>query len=371
MQAKCREIFRMIEEISPPGLAEDWDNSGLQAGDPEKSVTRILLSLDMDEQVLLEAVEKGAGLVVTHHPLIFKGIKQLREDRPQGRLLAKIIRSGITVYSAHTNLDSAGGGVSAVLAEKLGIPVTGVLRPGGEKYLKLAVFVPAADCDRVREAISRAGAGWIGNYSDCAFMVKGTGTFRPMEGTNPYIGSTGRLETVEEVRLETIMPAGLAGPVVKAMLAAHPYEEVAYDLYPLENRPVKTGLGRVGRLLDSVTLEEFARRVKSSLGVTAVRAGGPPAGTVRTVALCGGSGGDFWPLALNAGADVFVTGDIGYHTARDMLAAGISFVDAGHYGTERVVLDPLARRLGERFRARGLEVEVLVSSVNGDPFAYV
>ncbi|MFZ5651924.1 MAG: Nif3-like dinuclear metal center hexameric protein [Bacillota bacterium] len=370
MQAKCREIFQMIEEIAPPDLAEDWDNCGIQAGDPEKSVERVLLALDMDETVLSEAEERGAGLVVTHHPLIFKGIKQLREDRPQGRLLARIIRSGITVYSAHTNLDSAGDGVSAVLAEKLGLNNTGVLRPGDEKYLKLAVFVPVDDCDRVREAIAGAGAGWIGNYSDCTFMVRGTGTFRPREGTNPYIGSTGQLEKVDEIKLETIVPARLAGRVIKAMLEAHPYEEVAYDLYPLEKRPVNSGIGRVGRLKEPVTLEELARRAKEALGVAAVRLGGPPGDIVRTVAVCGGSGGDFWPLAKAAGADALVTGDISYHTARDMLAAGIGFVDAGHYGTERVVLEPLARSLRGRCRERGLEVEFIVSPVNGDPFTY-
>ncbi|MFZ5649059.1 MAG: Nif3-like dinuclear metal center hexameric protein [Bacillota bacterium] len=371
MQAKCREIFQVIEEISPSELAEDWDNCGLQVGDPEKMAERVLLALDMDEAVLSEAVERGAGLVITHHPLIFKGIKQLREDRPQGRLLAKIIRSGITVYSAHTNLDSAEGGVSAALAEKLRLTDIRVLRSGGEKYLKLVVFVPVDDCDRVREAIAGAGAGWIGNYNECTFMVRGTGTFRPLEGTNPYIGSTGRLEKVDELRLETILPARLSGRVIRAMLAAHPYEEVAYDLYPLENRPVNSGLGRVGKLQESVMLEEFARRVKDALRVAAVRLGGPPAGTVRTVAVCGGSGGDFWPLALNAGADVLVTGDIGYHAARDILSAGISFVDAGHYGTERVVLEPLARSLGDRCRERGLEVEFMVSSLNVDPFSYI
>lgn len=371
MQAKCREIFQMIEEIAPPDLAEDWDNCGIQAGDPEKSVARVLLALDMDEAVLIEAVERGAGLVLTHHPLIFKGVKQLREDLPQGRLLAGIIRSGIAVYSAHTNLDSAGGGVSAVLAEKLGLKYTGVLRPGGERYLKLAVFVPVDDCDRVREAIAGAGAGWIGNYSECTFSVRGTGTYRPLEGTNPYIGSAGRLEKVDEIRLETILPARLAGRVIKAMLEAHPYEEVAYDLYPLEKRPVNTGIGRVGRLEEPVTLEEFARGVKEALGVAAVRMGGPPGGIVRTAAVCGGSGGDFWPLAKAAGADALVTGDIGYHAARDMLAAGVVFIDAGHYGTERVVLEPLARRLGERCRERGLEVEFIVSTVNGDPFVWL
>ena len=370
MQARCREIFRMIEELSPPDLAEEWDNCGLQVGDPQRMADRVLLALDMDEAVLDEALELEAGLVITHHPLLLKGIKQIREDLLPGRLVSKIIRAGITVYSAHTNLDSAGGGVNTVLAEALDLTGTEILRPGKEKHLKLAVFVPVDHCDQVREALAGAGAGWIGNYSHCTFMSGGTGTFRPLEGASPYIGRAGDLEKVEEIRLETILPARITGGVIEAMLAAHPYEEVAYDLYPLENRSVSSGLGRVGSLKEAVSLDEFASKVKETLGVTAIRCGGLAGGKIQKVAVCGGSGGDLWPLALKAGADVLVTGDIGYHAARDMLAAGISFVDAGHYGTERLVLGPLARHLTEGCRDRNLEVEFIVSSVDGDPFRF-
>ena len=199
-------------------------------------------------------------------------------------------------------------------------------------------------------------------------MSVGTGTFRPLEGASPYIGRAGDLEKVEEIRVETILPVRITGGVIEAMLAAHPYEEVAYDLYPLENRSVSSGLGRVGSLKEAVSLDEFASKVKETLGVTAVRCGGLARGKIQKVAVCGGSGGDLWPLALKAGADVLVTGDIGYHAARDMLAAGISFVDAGHYGTERLVLGPLARHLTEGCRERNLEVEFIVSSVDGNPF---
>ncbi|MFZ5634327.1 MAG: Nif3-like dinuclear metal center hexameric protein [Bacillota bacterium] len=370
MQARCGTFFEMIEELSPADLAEEWDNSGLQAGDPERPVSRVLLALDMDEAVLAEAQAKGADLVITHHPLLIKGIKQIREDQPPGRLLARIIRAGITVYAAHTNLDNAGRGVSAVLAEKLGLAGITVLRPGNERFLKLVVFVPADHADAVREALAGAGAGWIGNYSECTFMLGGTGTFRPLEGSSPFIGRQGELEKVDEVRLETILPARLAGHVVRAMLSAHPYEEVAYDLYPLENRSANSGSGRMGRLNEPLPFGEFARQVKEALQLPAVRRGGPADRKIQKVAVCGGSGTDFWPLALAGGADVLVTGDIGYHGARDMLAAGMCFIDAGHYGTEKVVLPALAGYLGERCRERGLDVEILVSAVDGDPFTY-
>lgn len=361
----------MIEEYSPPDLAEEWDNCGLQVGDPDRLVNRVLVALDMDEAVLSEALEKEAGLVVTHHPLLLKGVKQIREDRPPGRLLAGIIRAGITVYAAHTNLDSARKGVNAILAEKLDLTDIRVIRPGRERFLKLAVFVPPDHADAVREALAGAGAGWIGNYSECTFMLKGTGTFRPLEGTIPYIGRVGDLEKVEEIRLETILPARLSGRAVKAMLEAHPYEEVAYDLYPLENTALGSGIGRLGSLKQPASLAEFARRVKEALQVPAVRCGGPADREVRKVAVCGGSGGDFWPLALAGGAQAIVTGDIGYHGARDMLAAGMCFIDAGHYGTERVVLNRLAEYLKGRCRERDLNVDIIVSTVDGDPYTYV
>lgn len=370
MQARCRTIFEMIEEYSPPDLAEEWDNCGLQVGDPDSQVSRVLLALDMDGDVLSEAQERKAGLVVTHHPLLLKGIKQIREDRPPGRLLARLIRAGITVYAAHTNLDSASRGVNAILAEKLGLTDTRVIRPGREKFLKLAVFVPPEHAGKVREAISSAGAGWIGNYSECTFMLKGTGTFRPLEGASPYIGKAGSLEEVEEIRLETILPARLAGPVVRAMLASHPYEEVAYDLYPLENTAGGSGIGRLGTLIQPLPFAEFVHRVKEVLNVPAVRCGGPSDREIQKVAVCGGSGSDFWPLALAGGAQALVTGDIGYHGARDMLAAGMCFIDAGHYGTERIVLGPLAQYLADCCRERGLDVDILVSAADGDPFRY-
>jgi dinuclear metal center YbgI/SA1388 family protein len=361
----------MMEQLAPLELAEEWDNCGLQVGDPNRPVDRVLLALDMDEAVLAEAIDREAGLVITHHPLLFKGLKQIREDRGPGRLLSAIIRSGVTVYSAHTNLDSAPQGVNAVLARCIGLTGARVLRPGRERYLKLVVFVPLESVEAVREALAGSGAGWIGGYRDCAFMMQGTGTFRPLEGTNPYLGRTGELSRVEETRLETIIPARMAGSAVQAMLAAHPYEEVAYDLYPLENKASGSGIGRVGLLQEPVSFAVFTGRVKEALGLKGLRCGGDPARQVKTVAVCGGSGGDFWPLALGAGADVLVTGDIGYHGARDMLSAGLNFIDAGHYGTERLILEPVSDYLRDRCRAAGLDVDVIVSGVCGDPYGFV
>lgn len=372
MPVKCREVFNLIEEMAPRHLAESWDNVGLQVGDPRAEVDRVLLALDVSLGVAEEAKEKGAGLIVSHHPMMLKPPKSISLDRPDGALIGYLLRNGITVYAAHTNLDIAAGGVNSALAEKLGLNDLSVLhQTGRERYSKLAVFVPAGHVEDVRNAVSEAGGGWIGNYSHCTFMIPGTGTFKPLEGTNPYIGKTGEVEQVKEIKLETIVPAGRLNAVIQAMLKAHPYEEAAYDLYPLENAGPAYGLGRVGTLDEPLSFQQFAEKVKADLGLPAVRLGGSPKSAVRKVAVCGGSGAELWPAALRAGADTLVTGDVKYHVAQDMLAAGLKFVDAGHHGTEAVVMSSLQSYLAGRCREANMGIEVLLSQTNTDPFAYL
>lgn len=369
MATRAKDVVKVLEKIAPPGLAEDWDNSGWQVGEPGAEVKKVLLALDVTCEVVEEAQSTGAQLIVSHHPLFLKGVKSIRGDHPAGRLVFRLVRAGIGVYSVHTSLDSAAGGVNDALAGVLDLRETGVLHPVRYgRLLKLVVFVPEDYAGAVREALARSGAGWIGNYSDCTFNLRGTGTFRPLEGTNPFTGSTGHLEQVEEVRIETVVKKEEVPKVVKAMLEAHPYEEVAYDLYPLENRGVELGLGRIGLLAEEVTLAQLAKQVQAALGATGLRYGGDPKATVHRVAVCGGSGADLWPLARRKGADVLVTGDVRYHAARDMLAAGMSFIDAGHFATERVVLPVLRDRLSRELAEAGLDIEVEVSRVEGEPW---
>lgn len=368
---KAEEVVALIEELAPPGLAEAWDNSGWQVGDPNQEVDRVMVALDIDEQVAGEAVEKGVQLIISHHPLIMKGLKSIRLDTAAGRLTGKLIRAGIGAYAAHTNLDSTRGGINDRLAQKLGLQDTRVLFVvEKEKYLKLVVFVPESHLQDVMGALRRQGAGWIGNYSDCTFQVKGTGTFRPGEGTDPYIGKQGELERVEEVRLETIVPAPIVDKVLKAVIDAHPYEEVAYDLYPLALEGPAKGLGRVGNLSSPVKFSQFVQLVRQALNLSNVRFGGEEGETVNRVAICSGSGADLWPAARAMGAQVLVTGDVKYHAARDMLAGGIKFVDAGHYGTEKIVVELLGDYLKGRTRDKGMDVEVLESKRGFDPFRY-
>ena len=371
MSVSCAEIFNLIEDFAPLNLAEEWDNPGLQIGDPELKVNRILLCLDVDEKACDEAVQAGAQLIISHHPLLFKPVKQILTGTPAGALLAKCLCSGLVVYSAHTNLDNAKEGVNDELAKRLGLADTKVLRPGYTgKYLKLVVFVPLDHTDTVRRAISLAGAGWIGNYSECAFQTQGTGTFRPLEGSDPFIGKVGELEKVDEVRLETILPAGRVKEVIKAMCGAHPYEEAAYDLYPLANEGPAMGTGRYGYTAQPIRLNSFIEIIKSALGITSLRFGGNPDGMIHSVAVCGGAGASLWTWAKKKSADVMVTSDIDYHTAKDMLSNGLSFVDAGHFGTENIIMPVLRKYLEDCCRQKGFEVAISTSRTQFDPFSF-
>lgn len=372
MAVRAGDIINAMERLAPPGLAEEWDNSGWQVGDPAAPVSKVLLALDITPEVVEEAENNGAQLIICHHPLFFKGIKSVCNDGRAGGLVYRLVRSGTCVYAAHTSLDSAAGGVNDALARALGLADTRVLKPAYGKLLKLVVFVPVEYAGRVREALGNAGAGWIGNYSHCTFNLRGTGTFYPREGTSPFIGSVGKLEQVEEVRIETIVRREDSERVVRAMLGAHPYEEVAYDLYPLENKGEPRGLGRLGVLPSAVSLAEFAGMVKKVLQAECVRYGGNSAARVERVAVCGGSGGDLWPLARQRGADVLVTGDVRYHAARDMLAAGINFIDAGHFATERVVLPALQEGLARALEKAGLDgVEITITRRERDAWVCI
>ncbi len=369
MTEKIQTVINLVEQLAPKYLAETWDNVGLQVGDPAGEVQKVLVSLDINAEVVEEAIREDVDLIVCHHPLIFQPLKSIRFDNPLGKLITQLIGNSIAVYVAHTNLDSAKEGINNLLAETLGLQETEVLAPSSEeKYYKLVVFVPQGHQDQVREALAQAGAGWIGNYSHCTFQTVGTGTFQPGAGAKPFIGQVGELEKAEEYRLETIVPARLAGKVIKALLKAHPYEEVAYDLYPLLNEGPKLGLGRIGKLAKPLTLAELIQQIKDKLELPSVRFGGDPDQTVEKVALCGGSGASLFSKAVFKGADVLLTGDIKYHEGQDMLAQGLSFIDAGHNGTERIIVPVLAAYLRAKATQAKLNIEVVESQVNTDPF---
>lgn len=369
MPIKCRALIAELEKLAPKHLAEEWDNVGLLVGDPDQLIHKVIVTLDIDGEVVDEALKVGANMIIAHHPLIFKGLKNLRADLPLASLLTKLIKNGIAVYAAHTNLDSAPGGVNDVLAQKLKLidikPLTSVHQ---DKLCKLVVFVPVSHVEKVRKAISEAGAGHVGNYSHCTFATEGIGSFLPLAGTNPYIGKTGSLEFVPEYRLETIVPMQLKSQVINAMIAAHPYEEVAYDEYLLLNSGASYGLGRIGRLEETVTFETLINQVKTVLNITAVKAAGSTTTKITRVAVCGGSGAELVRNAVKAGADVLITGDVKYHEAQQAVAEGLAVIDAGHFATEQPIVECVVSYLANCVNKNSLSIEIIASTSNRDIF---
>lgn len=356
MSVKCSVVANVLEEIAPRKLAEAWDHVGLLIGSPDQEIENILVTLDVTAQAVEFAIKNGVNLIISHHPLLFKAIHTIRTDLPQGKLLADLLSNQIAVYAAHTNLDSAQGGVNDVLAERLGLKNIKALRPGqSERLIKLAVYVPQTHLDAVRSAITEAGAGHIGNYSHCTFATVGTGSFLPLAGTHPFLGKTGELEYVSECRLETILPESIISQVLTSMRTAHPYEEVAYDLYPMLNKMDGLGLGRIGELPVQTSLREFARLVCEKLG-TGVKVCGDLSGQVQQIAICGGSGADLIQDAVQAGADLLVTGDVKYHEAQQAAAMELAIVDAGHFATERPVVAAVVAKLRQSALLKGLSI---------------
>ncbi|NNV05422.1 Nif3-like dinuclear metal center hexameric protein [Geobacillus sp. C56-T2] len=365
------EIVQLIEQLAPKQLAMKDDPIGLQIGTLNKPVKKVMVALDVLEEVVAEAANEQVDLIIAHHPPLYRPLKRLLTDDGHGRMIAACLNYGIAVYAAHTNLDVAAGGVNDWLAEALGLHHPTVLVPTyTEPLKKLVVYVPVTHAEAVRKAVGDAGAGHIGRYSHCTFNSRGIGTFLPEEGAQPFIGAQGRLEEVEEVRIETIVPTALEREVVQAMLAVHPYEEVAYDLYPLDNEGRRFGLGRIGRLPQPMTLRALAERVKTVFSVPAVRVVGRLDDVVQTVAVLGGDGNKFVAAAASAGADVYVTGDVYYHTAHDAQALGLRLIDPGHH-IENIMKEGVARYLTAELAKRQWDVEVFASRVHTDPFQFV
>ncbi len=348
-----RQIAEALEAWAPPGSAQSYDNVGLQVGDPERPVRRALLALDLTPAVLEEARTLEAELIITHHPLLFRPLRRLTPDSLVSSLALRLAASGIALYSIHTNLDAAPGGVSFVLAEHLGLKDVQFLAKMEQALYKLVTFVPASHFEQVREALAEAGAGRIGNYEACAFATRGTGYFRPGDMARPFIGEPGKLESAEELRLEAEVARWDLPRVLAAMRAAHPYEEVAYDVYPVEQPYTRAGLGAIGRLEKPEPLRDFLQRVAERLQTDSLRYVGDPDAPVETVAVCGGAGADLIGRALAAGANAYVTADLTYHRFFEVLGNDgrprMALIDAGHYETEALTETLLATWLRQRF----------------------
>ncbi|MDH7601100.1 MAG: Nif3-like dinuclear metal center hexameric protein [Armatimonadota bacterium] len=351
------DVIRHLEKIAPPWMAEPNDTIGLQIGDRSSSAATICVAVDPSDRVVDKALSRGAQLIVTHHPLIRNPLKALVKGDPIAERAVKIAQANSALYVMHTNYDSVPGGVSDILARKLKLTnIQPLTDTRSDEYCKVVVFVPGEALTGVRDAMAQAGAGRIGEYSYCSFRTQGIGSFIPEAGAQPYIGSAGRLEEVDEWRLEMLCTRSVLPQVLAAMRDNHPYEEPAYDIYPLANEAPKLGLGRVGDLECEMCLGEYADFVQRELQVRFPRLFGDPGRPVKRAAVCGGNGSSLYKEALSASADVYVTGDWRYHDIQNALAMGLSIIDAGHFETEKPAVVALAERLAKDF-AGSAEVE--------------
>ncbi|WP_138415756.1 Nif3-like dinuclear metal center hexameric protein [Aquibacillus sediminis] len=364
-----KDLVNCMEAWAPKSLAYEWDNVGLQVGNLEKPVEKVMVTLDVLENVVEEAIAEKVDLIIAHHPLLFQPLKQIDTTTPSGKVIQKLLAHQIAVYAAHTNLDITSGGVNDLLAEKLHLQDTDVLiKTGQQKLYKFAVYVPATHAGTLRQSLGDAGVGHIGNYSHCMFKTDGQGSFKPLSGTNPFIGKQGELEEVDEVRIETILTEDQQSLVLQAMKDAHPYEEPAYDLYPLVNKGESVGLGRIGTLTDSMSLRDLCDYVKERLDITALRVIGDLEQTVNKVAVLGGSGKGFIEQAKQKGADVYITGDMTYHDAQDAWQMGLNVIDPGHH-VEKVMKQGVKHYLDQNLENDS--VKVIVSNANTEPFQFL
>jgi dinuclear metal center YbgI/SA1388 family protein len=378
MSVLLRDVTALMDRWYPPALASDWDAVGLVCGDPEQEVRRILLAVDPAPAVVDEALDWGADLVLTHHPLLLKGVHSVATTTPKGRVLHRLVRGGCGLFAAHTNADAPADGVNESLALALGIIDPQVIVPDPADPLdKLVTFVPHENAEEVRAAITAAGAGRIGDYDSCTFTSEGEGRFRPLDGATPAIGRVGEVEVVAESRVEAVFPRGRRRAVLEALRAAHPYEEPAFDVLELADVPgsgrTARGTGRIGRLAEPMKLMTFAELVADVLPETAhgVRVGGDPDRMVETVAVTSGAGDFLLEKVLTTDADVYVTSDLRHHRAAEFLEhGGPALVDVAHWAAEWTWLPVLERLLVAAFGERGDTVDVRVSTTCTDPWTF-
>ena len=341
-------LIKHLEAYAPLNYQEDYDNSGLLTGNPDQEVTAALVALDCTEVIVDEAIAKGCNLIITHHPIVFKGLKKVTGKNYVERVIIKAIKNNIALYAIHTNLDSVHNGVNGVICKKLGLQQAKILNPKAGILKKLVTFCPTGHLAKLQEALFAAGAGNISNYSDCSFNTEGVGTFKANEGTNPCVGEPGLRHQEPETRIETIFLIQDERKVLLALLENHPYEEVAYDIYALENKLNTVGSGMVGWLEEEMEAEDFLAFVKARMKVTVIRHTQSTGKKIRKVAVCGGSGSFLLNNAIAAGADAFITADFKYHEFFD--ADGkLMIADIGHFESEQFTSDLLIDIIREKF----------------------
>jgi dinuclear metal center YbgI/SA1388 family protein len=363
---KIAEIISILENLAPPAYQESYDNSGLLVGDAAAETDAALVCLDCTEAIIDEAIARGANLVIAHHPIVFSGLKRLTGKNYIERTVIKAIQNNIAIYAIHTNLDNVLAGVNQKIADRLGLQNVQILKPISASLYKLVTFVPLAQTPKVLQALFNAGAGQIGKYADCSFVHAGEGTFRATAGTNPFVGEQDKRHTEAENRIEVIVPIHKKAEVTAALMAAHPYEEVAYDLYHLANNNQNLGAGMVGELPSSIAEIDFLKSLKVTLNTQIVRHTTLLNTPIKRIAICGGSGSFLLEDAIAAKADVFITGDFKYHQFFDA-DNKIVIADVGHFESEQFTIDLLVDFLKEKLPI----FATLKTEVNTNPIAYL
>lgn len=343
---KCKELFNAIEREIPLSWQENYDNCGLQIGNPDDEIRGIVYTLDITPEVISQAVSERCNVVISHHPFIFQGLKNINLANTNGQIIETCIRENITIYSAHTNFDKHPSGVSAALANAIGLDNPEILSPENGMLKKLVTYCPEAQAESVRNALFSAGAGHIGNYDSCSFNAPGRGSFRAGENTNPFVGEIGKIHFEPEIRIETVFPKDKQAAVLSALFAFHPYEEVAFDIFSLDNQYSECGLGIVGNLSQPLSANDFISFLKTRLNIQTVRCNTNAVAQISRVAVCGGSGASLINTAVRAGAQAYITADLKYH---DFQAADgrIFLIDAGHFETEIFALSALKSLVSE------------------------
>jgi dinuclear metal center YbgI/SA1388 family protein len=362
---KLSQLTTYLESIAPLAYQEDYDNAGLIVGHLDQEIHQVLISLDCTEAVVEEAINTNCQVIISHHPIVFKGLKKFNGKTYVERVVEKAIRNNIAVYAIHTNLDSVLNGVNARICETLGLDNCRILAPKQGLLKKLVTYVPTSHTDQVRNALFHAGAGNIGNYSECSFNAEGTGTFKGNEDSDPYVGEPGKRHLEEETRIETVYPANLESKILMALILAHPYEEVAYDLYNLTNQHQQVGAGMIGELEQAVDAEDFLYQLKEKMHAQVIRHTAFTGRQIKKVAVCGGAGSFLLKHAIAAGADIFITADYKYHEFFD--AEGkLMIADIGHFESEQFTQQLLRDLLQKRFA----ELPMRLTSVNTNPVRY-
>ena len=367
---KRKDLLDLLQRKFPKEYAENWDNTGFVIDVGKSGYERILLALELTPEVLSEAEELGVDIIITHHPIIFKPIKKLSVQTVEDSMIIECIKKDISVFAIHTNCDNYEGGTNDYLSKLIGLRETKAILPLEKTYIKLVVFAPSGYVQVIRDRMGEIGGGNIGSYSHCTFAGKGIGSFKPLLGSNPFVGEIGKLEIVDQMRLETILPLHKLESMVQAIKEVHPYEEMAYDIIPLANLQKKIGSGRVGRLNNPMSLKMLLEKLKKILSAEALRYTGDENRIIDKVGLSTGSGSDLIREAYRKGVDCFLTGDIKYHDAQFARINNMALVDIGHYESENIFKYALREMLLEETVMIMQKPDILVSKKDINPFRF-